>query len=139
MAEPAFIDQPSEQKAAQADRDSTPAHGPGSSTPSASDGEDTVGTAAPQEDADHELRTELKQLRRAMQTRPPIDKAMGVLMAAHRLTEDEAWNVLVTASQHTNTKLYLVAGKIVASIQADAVDVWLRQTIEAALKELRTR
>lgn len=38
---------------------------------------------------------ELEQLRTAMETRPVIDRASGVLMAAYGLTRDDAWATLV--------------------------------------------
>ncbi|SCK49850.1 ANTAR domain-containing protein [Streptomyces sp. WMMB 322] len=81
---------------------------------------------------------ELEQLRRAMETRPVIDQAKGVLMAAYSLTPDDAWTVLVTVSQHSNTKLNSVAEEIVASTQEGVVDGRLRSVIEAALKQLRS-
>ncbi|MHB9863813.1 ANTAR domain-containing protein [Streptomyces sp. YIM S03343] len=62
------------------------------------------------------LRAELVQLRRAMQTRPEIDLARGILMASFRLSTDEAWDVLVMASQNTNTKLHRLATNVVGAI-----------------------
>ncbi|MFE7169709.1 anti-sigma factor antagonist [Streptomyces sp. NPDC057616] len=55
------------------------------------------------------LVTENAQLHRAMETRTSIDLARGMLMASFHLTPEQAWQVLVTASQHTNTKLHQVA------------------------------
>ncbi|WP_181798242.1 ANTAR domain-containing response regulator, partial [Streptomyces sp. WELS2] len=51
------------------------------------------------------LRLEIAQLRHAIDSRPVIDQARGVLMAAHTCTPDQAWEVLREASQRTNTKL----------------------------------
>ena len=77
----------------------------------------------------------VEQLRRAMETRPVIDRAHGVLMAAHGCTPDEAWAVLKAASQNTNTKLHEVAGEVVDSTQ----DVPMGKAIRAAIRaELRT-
>jgi anti-anti-sigma factor len=49
------------------------------------------------------------QLHRSMQNRPPIDLARGMLMASFHLTPEQAWQVLVTTSQHSNTKLHQIA------------------------------
>lgn len=81
---------------------------------------------------------ELEQLRNAMETRPVIDQAKGVLMAAYSLPPEDAWKILVTVSQHSNTKLNAVADEIVASTQEGVVDGRLRTMIEAALKQLRS-
>ncbi|QCX81872.1 Putative anti-sigma factor antagonist [Streptomyces sp. YIM 121038] len=76
--------------------------------PSAADGPD---------DSENGLRVKIAQLRRAMQTRGPIDTARGILMAAFALDEEEAWDVLVMTSQNTNVKLYLLAQQVVGSIK----------------------
>ncbi|WP_181764762.1 ANTAR domain-containing protein [Streptomyces albidus (ex Kaewkla and Franco 2022)] len=86
----------------------------------------------------HDEHVELQQLRTAMETRPVIDKSMGVLMAAYSLAEDDAWKTLVAVSQQTNTKLYTVAEEIVATTQEGVVDGRLRRQIEAAMKDLKT-
>lgn len=122
MAEPAFFEQP-----------------PEPDDESGSAGEDAPDTGGAAQAAYPDLRAEVTQLRRAMRTRPPIDKSMGVLMAAYSVSEDEAWKILVTVSQRTNTKLHAVAGEIVASTREDVVDAHLRRAIEAALKDLKAR
>ncbi|HEY8978058.1 MAG TPA: ANTAR domain-containing protein [Streptomyces sp.] len=66
---------------------------------------------------DDGLRAEVAQLRRAMATRPEIDMARGILMASFRLDADQAWNVLVMASQNTNTKLHRLAASVVTTVQ----------------------
>jgi hypothetical protein len=48
-------------------------------------------------------------------TRQLIGQAQGVLMERHKITSDEAFALLVQASQHTNTKLRDVAGHLVQS------------------------
>ncbi|MFI6434335.1 ANTAR domain-containing response regulator [Streptomyces sp. NPDC050759] len=60
------------------------------------------------------LRTEVEQLRRAIVTRPVIDQARGVLMAAYSCSSDQAWHVLREASQLSNTKLRKVAAVVTA-------------------------
>jgi len=60
------------------------------------------------------LRTEVEQLRQAIVTRPVIDQARGVLMAAYSCSPDQAWDVLREASQVSNTKLREVAAMVTA-------------------------
>jgi hypothetical protein len=55
------------------------------------------------------LATENAQLHRAMETRTPIDLARGMLMASYQLSAEQAWQVLVTTSQHSHTKLHQIA------------------------------
>ncbi|MHC5905836.1 STAS domain-containing protein [Streptomyces sp. S6] len=73
--------------------------------------------APPAEGLDEELRAEVVQLRRAMETRPEIDMARGILMASFRLDADQAWSVLVMASQNTNTKLHRLAASVVTTVR----------------------
>ncbi|WP_319018281.1 GAF and ANTAR domain-containing protein [Microbispora sitophila] len=54
-----------------------------------------------------------EQLRRAIAVRDLIGQAKGVLMERHKLTADQAFSLLVRASQQTNTKLVDVAGYLV--------------------------
>ncbi|MEV6737972.1 anti-sigma factor antagonist [Streptomyces sp. NPDC051104] len=96
---------------------------------------------APDRDLDpaseRDLHIELVQLRRAMQTRPVIDLARGVLMASFALTPQDAWDVLVTVSQKTNTKLHNVAEDLVAAVNGDAPPGPLRQELAAAVTALK--
>ena len=83
----------------------------------------------------------VEQLRRAMETRPVIDQAHGVLMATHGCTPEEAWAVLKGASQNTNTKLHEVAEEVVDSTQHIPMGKAIRvgKAIRAAIRaELRT-
>ncbi|MET7379230.1 ANTAR domain-containing protein [Streptomyces sp. NPDC005526] len=66
------------------------------------------------------LRQELDQLREALTTRPVIDQARGILMAAHGCTSRQAWDILREVSQRSNTKLRAVAAMITAGTQPDA-------------------
>ena len=59
------------------------------------------------------LATEAGQLRRALQTRPTIDLAKGVLMADRGCTEDEAFSFLRKLSMDTNVPVAQVAAAIV--------------------------
>ena len=56
------------------------------------------------------------QLGTAMRTRAVIEQAKGILMAVHRISDEEAVQRLITESQHTNTKLREVAQRFVADI-----------------------
>ncbi|WP_328429990.1 ANTAR domain-containing protein [Streptomyces sp. NBC_00443] len=85
------------------------------------------------EGAHHDLRIEVAQLRRAMQTRPTIDLARGILMASFSLSSEEAWTVLVTASQNTNTKLHSLAGDLVTAVKGDALSEEVQEHLSAAV------
>ncbi|MCN9241039.1 ANTAR domain-containing protein [Streptomyces sp. RY43-2] len=89
------------------------------------------------DEPDRDLRIELVQLRRAMQTRPVIDLARGVLMASFALSAQEAWGVLVTVSQKTNTKLHRVAQELVDAVAGEAPAGPVRQELAAAVSGLR--
>ncbi|MGW2637095.1 GAF and ANTAR domain-containing protein [Streptomyces sp. NPDC001348] len=52
------------------------------------------------------------QMEQAVATRHVIGEAMGILMGSHRLTEDEAFDVLRRYSQENNVKLREVAGQV---------------------------
>ncbi|MER5296496.1 ANTAR domain-containing protein [Streptomyces pharetrae] len=80
-----------------------------------------------------ELGVEVVQLRRAMQTRPTIDLARGVLMASFGLSPEDAWEVLVAVSQHTNTKLHRLADGLVEAVQGDPLPEPLRREVAAAV------
>ncbi|GAB3575571.1 GAF and ANTAR domain-containing protein [Amycolatopsis endophytica] len=57
------------------------------------------------------------QLETALTSRADIDQAKGVLMAIHGCTADEAFARLVEESQRTNTKLAVVARKLLDSLR----------------------
>lgn len=88
------------------------------------------------ESAHDDLRIEVAQLRRAMQTRPTIDLARGILMASFSLSSDEAWTVLVTASQNTNTKLHSLAGDLVTAVKGDALPDEVQEHLSAAVARI---
>jgi GAF domain-containing protein len=60
--------------------------------------------------ASHRL---IDQLNEAVKTRELIGKATGILMAREGVSDEEAFQMLVTASQNTNTKLRDIAQKLV--------------------------
>lgn len=91
----------------------------------------------PAEDPERDLRTEVVQLRRAMRTRPAIDLARGILMASFGLTPDQAWSVLVMASQNTNTKLHHVARDVVTAVHGDPLPEAVQKHLTSAVTEVR--
>ena len=52
-------------------------------------------------------------LQAALVTRGVIDQAKGILMDRHKLTADQAFQVLAQMSMKTNRKLYAVADELV--------------------------
>ncbi|WTP62434.1 anti-sigma factor antagonist [Streptomyces phaeochromogenes] len=90
------------------------------------------------DEAERDLRAEVVQLKRAMQTRPVIDLARGVLMASFGLSPENAWNVLVAVSQNTNTKLHHLAQDMVGAVQGGPLPESLRQHLATAVAELTT-
>lgn len=63
------------------------------------------------------LYEETVQLKEALELRPGIDVVRGVLMGGWSCAEEDAWQILVQVSQHSNTKLHDVAEAIVAITQ----------------------
>jgi GAF domain-containing protein len=55
----------------------------------------------------------VQQLQQALESRAAIDQAKGILMAQSRIGPDEAFNILVRASQNQNRKLRAIAAEIV--------------------------
>lgn len=67
----------------------------------------------------HETAVELAaQLRRALDSRAVIEQAKGILMASRGLNADQAFDVLVSASQRENRKLRDIALNLVETIAA---------------------
>jgi hypothetical protein len=59
-----------------------------------------------------EQRADAQELRRALESNRVIGKAIGLLMAAHSVGDEEAFDILRSASSRTNTKLATVAARI---------------------------
>ncbi|MEV0095878.1 ANTAR domain-containing protein [Streptomyces sp. NPDC050738] len=91
---------------------------------------------SPEDSIDQELRTEVVQLRRAMQTRPVIDMARGLLIASFNLTPEDAWSVLVEVSQRTNTKLHHLAQNLLGTVNGEQLPDPARQEINEAVARL---
>ncbi|MEU3373117.1 ANTAR domain-containing protein [Streptomyces sp. NPDC006711] len=90
-------------------------------------------TTAQADGPEAELRRELDQLRRAMQSRGTIDLARGILMAAFTISADAAWKVLVSTSQHTNIKLRSLAEQVVESAAGTPLPDAVRERLCAAV------
>lgn len=57
-------------------------------------------------------------------------------MASFGLSADDAWNVLVEVSQHTNTKVHCLAEDLVSAVNGDPLPDPLRQQVSAAVTEV---
>lgn len=60
-------------------------------------------------------RERAQNLQRALTSNRRIGMAMGVLMASHKLTEEDAFTLLRIASQNSNRKLLDIADEVVAT------------------------
>lgn len=74
-----------------------------------------VAVAVMNADAHAEVTAQAENLNRALESRKVIDMALGILMATHHCTADEAFAVLSRASQNRNKKLRELAAGIVES------------------------
>ncbi|MFF5840837.1 ANTAR domain-containing protein [Streptomyces massasporeus] len=89
--------------------------------------------STPPEMDGQDLRAEVTQLRRAMQTRPTIDLARGILMASFSLSPEAAWSVLVRTSQNTNTKLHHLAQDLVGTVRGTTLPEQVQRQLAAAV------
>ncbi|HSP37291.1 MAG TPA: GAF and ANTAR domain-containing protein [Frankiaceae bacterium] len=64
-----------------------------------------------------------ESLREAMRSRAVIEQAKGILMAARRMTADDAFNVLVQISQTRHIKLRQLAAQVVSQASGHAVSL----------------
>jgi hypothetical protein len=71
-----------------------------------------------------------------MQTRPVIDLARGILMASFGLSAEDAWTVLVLASQNTNIKLHHLARDLVEAVDGDALSESVQEQLAAAVAKV---
>lgn len=68
------------------------------------------------------LRVEVDQLSRALTSRSDIDQAKGALRAIHGYSEEEAFQQLVTQSQHRNIKVHALAREFLQSLRDVTAD-----------------
>ena len=59
-------------------------------------------------------------MRRALSSRDTIGMAKGILMQRERLTDDQAFNLLVSTSQKANIKLHDLADWLVDNVNNTA-------------------
>lgn len=81
-----------------------------------------------------ELLQEREQLKQAMESRPVIDMARGVLMAGFACQPEEAWQILVAVSQHANVKLRKVAKAVAATTTGQPMPADLQEYLAAAVQ-----
>lgn len=62
-----------------------------------------------------ERQADVENLRRGLDSNREIGKAVGLIMAAHDVDADQAFDILRSASSRTNTKLAAIAEKITGS------------------------
>ena len=74
-----------------------------------------VAVAVMNADAHDEVRNQSQHLKRALESRKVIDMALGILVATHKCTPDEAFAILSRASQNRNQKLRELAAVMVQS------------------------
>ncbi|WBB61746.1 ANTAR domain-containing protein [Streptomyces sp. WMMC500] len=84
-----------------------------------------------------ELSEENAQLKQAIESRPVVDQARGVLIAVLGADEDEAWEVLLDASQHANIPLRHVAEALLASAAGRPLPPDLRVPLRRAMSKVR--
>ncbi|WP_328493416.1 ANTAR domain-containing protein [Streptomyces sp. NBC_00414] len=84
-----------------------------------------------------QLLAETEQLKRALERRPVIDMARGVLMATWSCTAEEGWRILVWVSQHSNTKVHDVAEALLATTRNEPMPPHLEKHLPAALEQWR--
>lgn len=78
----------------------------------------TAGQAITQARRWQALRAEVDQLSRALLSRSDIDQAKGALRAIHGYSEDEAFQHMVTQSQHRNVKVHALAREFLQSLRS---------------------
>lgn len=84
-----------------------------------------------------ELSEENAQLKQAIESRPLVDQARGMLIALLGADEDEAWQVLLETSQHANVPLRQVAEALIATATGTPVPEDLRIPLREAMKRFR--
>ncbi|MWA15908.1 ANTAR domain-containing protein [Streptomyces sp. BA2] len=72
-----------------------------------------------------------------MESHPSIDQARGMLMTLGPCTADEAWEILVEVSQHSNTKLRAVAEELIATTEGEPLPTPVRVALGEALRRRR--
>ncbi|MEU6095104.1 ANTAR domain-containing protein [Streptomyces sp. NPDC047079] len=76
----------------------------------------TAGATDPAQECER-LLVENRQLKRAVDAHALVDQAIGAVVVLGRIPPDEAWGVLRDVSQHTNTRLRVVAAHVLEFAQ----------------------
>ncbi|MFH9125626.1 ANTAR domain-containing protein [Streptomyces globisporus] len=85
------------------------------------------------------LQSELEGLRSALSSRPVIDIARGILIASTSCTSQQAWDILVAASQNSNIKLRAIAHQLVESFHGNPLPPATRRVLHAAISQTCAR
>ncbi|WP_020123729.1 ANTAR domain-containing protein [Streptomyces canus] len=85
-----------------------------------------------------ELLKERDQLKKAMQSRPVIDMARGVLMVGYGCQPQQAWEILLAVSQHTNTKPREIAQAITDAATGKPMPAPLQEHLATAVHTWQT-
>lgn len=73
--------------------------------------------------SEQELRAALQDVTRRFEERKTVDRAKGILMRARQVSDDDAFQILRTASMHSNQRLGQVSQHIIQSARfADSVN-----------------
>lgn len=100
-----------------------PRNPPGEYAADAAAADDDYAAAADDDAADAvELEAEVAGLRRALETRPTIDLAKGMVMQRYSCNSVAAFALLRRVSQEHNVKIRHLAAAIVARIDEDGVE-----------------
>jgi anti-anti-sigma factor len=94
-----------------------------------------VAGASEPDPTDGELGAENAQLHRALESHAAIDLARGMLMASFRLTAEQSWQVLVTASQRSNTKLHMIADALLRTAHGEVLPESMADHVASAMQE----
>lgn len=81
-----------------------------------------------------DIAAENAQLQEALESHAAIDLARGMLMASFRLNPQQSWQVLVTASQRSNTKLRLIAEALLQTADGSALPAPLADHLATAVR-----
>ncbi|MET9514536.1 ANTAR domain-containing protein [Streptomyces sp. NPDC002994] len=88
--------------------------------------------------AERALKQELNQLWHLHETRPVIGLARSIVMTLGGCTHEEAFQVLVDVSRHTNIELREIAQRLVDSVDGPPPSGPLRTALHNAFERLRS-
>lgn len=83
------------------------------------------------------LKKELNQLWHTLEARPVIGLARSIVMTLGGCTHEEAFQVLVDVSRHTNIELREIAQRLVDSVDGPPPSGPLRTALQSAFERLR--